>query len=105
MSKKLILSLALSGLVLTATAQTTVAPAIPRDETIELQIETLLKKMTLDEKVGQMCELTIDVLQKRVNPFASLDPKNITVKDLQKSSRDTNLKRSSSWARRCLRRM
>ena len=51
MSKKLILSLALSGLVLTATAQTTVAPAIPRDEKIEQQIETLLKKMTLDEKV------------------------------------------------------
>ncbi len=61
MSKKLILSLALSGLVLTATAQTTVAPAIPRDEKIEQQIETLLKKMTLDEKVGQMCELTIDL--------------------------------------------
>ena len=62
MSKKLILSLALSGLVLTATAQTTVAPAIPRDEKIEQQIETLLKKMTLDEKVGQMCELTIESL-------------------------------------------
>lgn len=84
MNKKLILSLALSGLVLTATAQTTVAPAIPRDEKIEQQIETLLKKMTLDEKVGQMCELTIDLLQKRANPFAGLDPKNITVKDLQK---------------------
>ena len=84
MSKKLILSLALSGLVLTSTAQTTVAPAIPRDEKIEQQIETLLKKMTLDEKVGQMCELTIDLLQKRANPFAGLDPKNITVKDLQK---------------------
>ena len=54
MSKKLILSLALSGLVLASTAQTTVAPAIPRDEKIEQQIETLLKKMTLDEKVGQM---------------------------------------------------
>ena len=26
--------------------------------------------MTLDEKVGQMCELTIDLLQKRANPFA-----------------------------------
>ena len=77
MNKKLILSLALSGLVLTATAQTTVAPAIPRDEKIEQQIETLLKKMTLDEKVGQMCELTIDLLQKRANPFAGLDPKNI----------------------------
>lgn len=84
MSKKLILSLALSGLVLTATAQTTVAPAIPRDEKIEQQIETLLKKMTLDEKVGQMCELTIDLLQKRANPFAGLNPKDITVDDLKK---------------------
>ncbi|MBP6170571.1 MAG: beta-glucosidase, partial [Bacteroides sp.] len=82
MNKKLILSLALSGLVLTATAQTTVAPAIPRDEKIEQQIEALLKKMTLDEKVGQMCELTIDLLQKRTNPFADLNPKNITVNDL-----------------------
>lgn len=71
MNKKLILSLALSGLVLTSTAQTTVAPAIPRDEKIEQQIETLLKKMTLDEKVGQMCELTIDLLQKRANPSPS----------------------------------
>ena len=35
MSKKLILSLALSGLVITATAQTTIAPAMPRDEKIE----------------------------------------------------------------------
>lgn len=84
MNKKLILSLALSGLVLTATAQTTVAPAIPRDEKIEQQIETLLKKMTLDEKVGQMCELTIDLLQKRANPFAGLNPKDITVDDLKK---------------------
>ena len=67
MNKKLILSLALSGLVLTATAQTTVAPAIPRDEKIEQQIETLLKKMTLDEKVGQMCELTIDSWNGRRN--------------------------------------
>lgn len=65
MNKKLTLSLALSGLVLTTTAQTTVAPAIPRDGKIEQQIETLLKKMTLDEKVGQMCELTIDLLQDR----------------------------------------
>ena len=93
MSKKLILSLALSGLVLTSTAQTTVAPAIPREEAvhahghtekIEQQIETLLKKMTLDEKVGQMCELTIDLLQKRANPFAGLNPKDITVDDLKK---------------------
>ncbi|MDO4164253.1 MAG: glycoside hydrolase family 3 N-terminal domain-containing protein [Bacteroides sp.] len=63
MNRKLILSLALSGFVLGAVAQT--APAIPRDEKIEKQVEKLLKKMTLDEKIGQMCELTIDVLQDR----------------------------------------
>ena len=50
MSKKLIFSLALSGLVLTATAQTTIAPAIPRDEKIEQQIETLLKKMCIRDR-------------------------------------------------------
>lgn len=65
MNKKLILSFALSGLMFTATAQTTVAPAIPRNEKMEQQIEALLKKMTLDEKVGQMCELAIDVLKDR----------------------------------------
>lgn len=35
-------------------------PAIPQDKTIEANIETLLKKMTLDEKVGQMVQITID---------------------------------------------
>lgn len=84
MNKKLILSFALTGLVLTATAQTKVAPAIPRDEKIEQQIETLLKKMTLDEKIGQMTELTIDLLQKRTNPFAGINPQNMTVDDIKK---------------------
>lgn len=84
MNKKLILSLALTGLVLTATAQTKVAPAIPRDEKIEQQIETFLKKMTLEEKIGQMTELTIDLLQKRTNPFAGIDPQKLTVDDIKK---------------------
>lgn len=84
MNKKLILSFALFGTLLTATAQTKVAPAIPRDEKIEQQIETLLKKMTLDEKVGQMCEISIDLLQKRTNPFAGVDPQNFKVEDLKK---------------------
>ena len=68
MSRKLILSVALSGLVSTAMAQTTVAPAIPRDENIEKKVEALLEKMTLEEKIGQMTELTIDVITKRDNP-------------------------------------
>ena len=62
MKKHWILSLALAANVWVAEAQQ-VAPAIPRDEKIERQVESLLQKMTLDEKIGQMCELTIDVLQ------------------------------------------
>lgn len=60
--KKLLMTGLAAGAILAATAQT-VAPAIPRDEKIEQKVETLLKKMTLDEKIGQMCELTIDVLK------------------------------------------
>ena len=60
--KKLILSCLTAGLTLSALSQTT-APAIPSDPKVEQQVEKLLKKMTLDEKVGQMCELTIDVLK------------------------------------------
>lgn len=59
------MSILAAGFLLTATAQTSVAPAIPQDAKMEKQIEKLLSKMTLDEKVGQMCELTIDLLQDR----------------------------------------
>lgn len=52
---------------LSAMAQSAVAPAIPRDEKIEQQVEQTLARMTLDEKIGQICELTIDVIQDRNN--------------------------------------
>ena len=38
-------------------------PAIPRDEGIEKQVETTLKKMSLDEKIGQMVQLTFDAMK------------------------------------------
>ena len=41
------------------------ASAITKDAVIEKRIETLMQKMTLEEKIGQMCELTIDVVSKR----------------------------------------
>ena len=41
---------------------------IPRDENVETQVEALLAKMTLRDKVGQMCELAIDRVAQ--NPFA-----------------------------------
>lgn len=83
MKKKLFLSLALAAGTLVASAQQ-VAPAIPRDEKIEQQVEATLQKMTLDEKIGQMCELTIDLLQQRTNPFEGLNMEKLTVKDLKK---------------------
>ena len=83
MKKKLFLSLALAASTFVASAQQ-VAPAIPRDEKIEQQVEALLQKMTLDEKIGQMCELTIDLLQQRTNPFEGLNMDKLTVKDLKK---------------------
>lgn len=59
--KKLTLLLALTLTTLVASAQ---RPAIPRDEAIEAKVEALLAKMTLDEKVGQMLELNLDILGK-----------------------------------------
>ncbi len=38
------------------------SPSIPKDPDIERQIDRILSKMTLDDKVGQMLQLNIDVL-------------------------------------------
>lgn len=43
-------------------AASATAPAIPRDESIEKQVEQTLARMTLDEKIGQMTELAIDLI-------------------------------------------
>lgn len=71
MKKNSILSWALAGVLLASCSTTpNVEPAIPVDEQIEAKVEALLKKMTLEEKVGQMCQLNIDVLQDRTaNPM------------------------------------
>lgn len=44
---------------LTATA---VNPVIPRDDAMEARIDSLLKKMTLEEKIGQMTQLEVVTL-------------------------------------------
>ena len=43
-------------------AEDTKAPAIPSDPDIERAVEETLSKMTLEEKVGQMTEVAIDIL-------------------------------------------
>ena len=40
-------------------------PAIPKDDKLEAKIEQQLSRMTLDEKIGQMLELNLDIMGKR----------------------------------------
>ncbi|NDV60325.1 glycoside hydrolase family 3 N-terminal domain-containing protein [Bacteroides sp. 519] len=54
--------------------QSNVRPAIPQDKKMEQTIESLLKKMTLEEKIGQMTQLTIDVVGKGMNIFHTVIP-------------------------------
>ena len=43
-------------------AAQTAQPAIPRDAQLEAKVEKTLAKMTLDEKIGQMLELNLDIM-------------------------------------------
>ncbi len=72
--KRKLLSFIAAGMLLGASAQTPVQPAIPQDRDIEQKIETLLKKMTLEDKIGQMTQLTIDVVGKGNNVFHTIIP-------------------------------
>ena len=63
--KRLIVPSALAAMLLVACApksQNQVAPAIPKDAQIEKNVQEWIKKMTLDEKVGQMLELNLDLM-------------------------------------------
>lgn len=61
--KKILLAASTMLLALTGCqkAEPTVAPAIPADPTIEKNVAEWIKKMTLEEKVGQMLELNLDL--------------------------------------------
>ncbi len=50
----------LCAALMSLSTMATTKPCIPADPKIEAQVEAKLSKMTLDEKVGQMCELTIE---------------------------------------------
>ena len=61
MEKRLITLAAVTALSVTVVAGT----IIPRDEALEQKVEATLSKMTLDEKIGQMTELAIDLIAHR----------------------------------------
>lgn len=65
MNKKLFIPFVLAAALFSNSAKAQSVSPIPKDEAMEQKIERLLSKMTLDEKIGQMCELTIDLLQDR----------------------------------------
>ncbi len=50
-----------------------VAPAIPQDKEVEAKIEKILKKMTLEEKIGQMTQVTITAVANGVDLTAAGD--------------------------------
>lgn len=66
MLKKTILSLLAMGNLFSAQAQI--------QNTNQAKIETLLSKMTLEEKVGQMAQITLDVIGKGKSRFESDEP-------------------------------
>ena len=66
--KKLFIALACGFLASCAPQKPSVEPAIPRDAELEKKVEETLSRMTLEEKIGQMTELTIDVLDDYSQP-------------------------------------
>ena len=72
--KKTILTLAVVCAAVGVHAQKT---AIPRDAALEAKIEKTLAKMTLDEKIGQMLELNLDVMGKMTVENAKVDREKV----------------------------
>ena len=52
-------------------------PAIPRDAALEAKVEKTLKKMTLDEKIGQMLELNLDIIGRMTVENAKVDREKV----------------------------
>ena len=72
--KKTILSIAMICGAVIVQAQ---KPAIPRDAALEAKIEKTLAKMTLDEKIGQMLELNLDIIGKMTVENAKVDREKV----------------------------
>ena len=67
---------ALFALVSSNNAQNN-TPAIPKDMALEAKIEKTLSKMTLDEKIGQMLELNLDVMGNMTVENAKIDREKV----------------------------
>ncbi|MFD2248059.1 glycoside hydrolase family 3 N-terminal domain-containing protein [Pontibacter ruber] len=61
------------------------AQAAPVMTELDRKIEDLLSKMTLEEKVGQMAQITLDVVGKGDNRFSSYEPLALDTVELRKA--------------------
>lgn len=57
--------MALAGLMAAGCCSESVKPAIEKDEQVEKKVEQVLKGMTLEEKAGQLVQITSDVISTR----------------------------------------
>jgi beta-glucosidase len=76
MTKRILLMMVGACTAIGMAAQS-IKPAIPRDEALEAKIEKTLAKMTLDEKIGQMLELNLDVMGKMKVENAKVDREKV----------------------------
>ncbi len=59
------------------TPHSSAQPAIPRDAALEAKVEKTLTRMTLDEKIGQMLELNLDVMGRMTIENAKVDREKV----------------------------
>ncbi len=57
-------------------------------DVIEQKIEALLQEMTLEEKVGQMTQITLDVITNGPNRLSSYEPVTLSKSDLERALGD-----------------
>ena len=88
--KKNVLVIAMACFAVAAQAQ---KPAIPRDAALEAKIEKTLSKMTLDEKIGQMLELNLDVMGKMQVENAKVDREKVRSVMQQYGAPDADLEK------------
>ena len=77
----------------TVAVQAQQKPAIPRDAALEAKIEKTLAKMTLDEKIGQMLELNLDVMGNMKVENAKIDREKVRSVMQQYGASDSDIKK------------
>ena len=65
------LRIALAGIFCLGLSVSQAETVIQADSDIEAKVDSILKKMTLEEKIGQMTQLTLDVVGKGASVYAS----------------------------------